>query len=101
MLSVLYNMYIMYFKECAMRHVSSAEARQHFTDHVSRAQLTGERIVITRKGKPVAAIVSLEDLEILQELEDRIDIAAADEAVHESDSAGWHSWEDIVDESKV
>jgi PHD/YefM family antitoxin component YafN of YafNO toxin-antitoxin module len=38
--------------------------------------LQGERIVLERHGKPVAALVSVEDLQLLEELEDRLDVAA-------------------------
>lgn len=37
----------------------------------------GERVVIEADGKPVAAIVSFEDLQMLRDLEDEADLAAA------------------------
>lgn len=40
----------------------------------------GERVLIRRGKKPVAAVVPLEDLKALEELEDRLDIEAADKA---------------------
>jgi prevent-host-death family protein len=40
---------------------SVAEAKSHFTECIASAE-AGEPVVITRHGKPVAAIVRVEDL---------------------------------------
>lgn len=53
------------------------EARRHFADIINRARYKGERVVLTRHKQPVAAVVSLEDLELVEALEDRLDVAAA------------------------
>ena len=47
--------------------------RDSFSDVVSRAAYGKERVVLTRHGKPVAAVVPLEDLEALERLEDELD----------------------------
>jgi prevent-host-death family protein len=49
------------------RTVSAAEAKMHFSDHL-RSSERGESIVITRHGKPVAALVPAHDLPALQRL---------------------------------
>jgi PHD/YefM family antitoxin component YafN of YafNO toxin-antitoxin module len=43
----------------------------------------GERVLLERHGKPVAGLVSAEDLQLLEALEDRIDIKAAKAAMKE------------------
>ena len=43
----------------------------------------GERIILERRGKEVAAIVSMDDLALLQMLEDRDDVRAARKALAE------------------
>ncbi len=50
---------------------------------LERALLSGERVVITRQGKPMGAIVPWEDVEILRALEDKVDGQAAAEALKE------------------
>ena len=45
------------------------------TRRILRVAYKGERIVLERHGKDVAALVSVEDLELLEELEDRTDLA--------------------------
>ena len=49
----------------------------------------GERIIIQRRGKDVAALIPVEDLRLLERLveeeEDRLDVEAARKALAESD----------------
>ena len=37
----------------------------------------GERVIIRRGKRPVAAVVSIEDLRLLEELEDRFDVSVS------------------------
>ncbi|MBA2454259.1 MAG: type II toxin-antitoxin system Phd/YefM family antitoxin [Chloroflexia bacterium] len=66
-----------------MTTTTSVELRENLHDILLRTQYEHERVTVTRHGKPVAAIVPLEDLEWLQELEDRIDQAEAEIAYRE------------------
>jgi len=45
------------------------QARADFAELVNRVSYGGERIVMTRHGKPLAAIVSAADLERLEQLD--------------------------------
>lgn len=63
--------------------LTASKARDAFAETVNRAAYGGERIVLRRRGKPLAAVVPLSDLALLEELEDRIDIAAAKKALKE------------------
>ena len=51
--------------------ITAAEAREQFSDVINRAAYGRERIVVTRRGKPVAAMVPPEDLALLEEIEAR------------------------------
>lgn len=66
-----------------MTRVTATAARDNFAELVNRAGYRGERIALERHGKTIAAIVSAEDLELLEALEDRIDLAAARKALKE------------------
>jgi len=68
-----------------MRKISTAEARSDFAEVVNRASFGKERFVLTRRGKKLVAIIPVEDLELLEELEDQMDVQAAKEALAESD----------------
>jgi prevent-host-death family protein len=60
------------------------QARARFTESVNRVTYRGERIVIQKHGRPVAALVPVEDLALLRDLEDRIDLADARKALAEA-----------------
>ena len=60
-----------------MARLEATEARKGFSEAISRAAYGSDRIVIQRRGKPGAALVSMDDLRLLEALEDRLDIEAA------------------------
>jgi prevent-host-death family protein len=49
--------------------VGLEDARRDFTELMGRAGYGGERFVLTRNGKPAAALVSIPDLERLRSLD--------------------------------
>ena len=57
--------------------LTASEARQNFSDILSRAEYRGERVIVHRGKKAVAAVVPIEDVELLERLENEIDVAAA------------------------
>ncbi len=65
--------------------VSLGDLRKDLGEVVNRATFAGERTAVTRHGKTVAAIVSLEDLELLNELERRADLEALRQARREDE----------------
>ncbi|MEV0405554.1 type II toxin-antitoxin system Phd/YefM family antitoxin [Actinoallomurus sp. NPDC050550] len=48
------------------REVPVTQARAELAELVNRVGYTGERIVLTRHGRPLAALVPVEDLEALE-----------------------------------
>ena len=76
-------------------HVSVSEARQDFAEIVNRAAYGGERVRVVRRGRAVAAIVPIEDLEILERLEDELDLQAALEALADPENAVPIPWEQV------
>ena len=65
------------------RKIASSTARNEFADVVNRAAYAGERVIVHRRKKPVAAVVPLSDLKLLEELEDRIDLEDARKRLNE------------------
>ncbi len=63
-----------------MTEIGVADIRANLADVINRVAYGGERIVLQRRGKQVLAVVSMEDLELLQALEDRADVRAAKKA---------------------
>ena len=66
-----------------MTTVTTAEARRKFAEIVNKVKYGKEAVVLTRRGKEIAALVSMEELELLQLIEDRIDIEDARKALEE------------------
>lgn len=64
-----------------MMELPISAARDHLGEIVSKAEHAQERTVLTRHGKAVAAVISIEDLRELEAVEDRADLAAAQEAL--------------------
>lgn len=56
---------------------SISDARNDLGGITDRVEHRGKRIVLTRRGKQVAALVPIEDLEALQAIEDEIDLEDA------------------------
>ena len=59
------------------------DIRYNLADAINRVAYAGERIVLERRGKRVAALVSVDDLVLLEELENQADIKAARKALKE------------------
>ncbi len=63
-----------------MIEVGIHEIRANLAEVINRVAYGGERVVLKRRSKPVVAVVSLEDLELLNSLEDQADVKAAKKA---------------------
>lgn len=74
---------------------SVTEARRSFAEICNRAAYGRERIAIERHGRNVVAVVPYEDVELLEELEDRLDLRAALAALKEAEKEGTVSWDDL------
>ncbi len=71
------------------KKITATEARQEFADIVNRAAYGGERIVLHRLKKPVAAVVPIEDLELIERIEDEMDTKSAQKALREKGRVQW------------
>ena len=69
--------------------LTASLARQNFSDILSRAEYRGERVIVHRGKKAVAAVVPIEDVELLERLEDEIDVAAARKALKDPSTIPW------------
>jgi prevent-host-death family protein len=71
-----------------MTRLAAAKVRQDFAEAVNRVAYGRERIVLHRRGKDLAALISLEDLALLEKLEDRLDAEEAEKILAESKAKG-------------
>ena len=51
-----------------MIQVNLAKAKSSFSEYASRAAYTNENIIITKRGKPFVALISVKDLELLEKI---------------------------------
>jgi len=75
-----------------MTKVGIGELRNALSNYLNRAAFGHERIIVASRGKPKAAVISIEDLRLLQDLEDA---QAAREAVEAYRAGEADSWEDV------
>lgn len=71
-----------------MTKLAASQARDSFSDTLNRVAYRGERIVLLRRGRDLAAIVPLEDLKLIQKTEDEIDVRGAKKALAEMKRKG-------------
>ena len=64
-----------------MSTITTAKAKQEFAKVVRRASKNKERIVLTSNGRKMAAVVPIEDLDLIRELEDKQDLEEARKAL--------------------
>ena len=78
----MYILYV-YANEKPMTRIPTSEARLQFAEVVNKVAFGGERIRLQRHGKDVAAVVPIEDLRLIEDLENRIDLDKARAALAE------------------
>jgi prevent-host-death family protein len=79
----------------ALTAATTVEARSGFAELVNRAAYGKERVVLKRRGKSVAALVPMDDVELLRMIEDEVDIRDALIARREAKAKGSTSLEDL------
>jgi prevent-host-death family protein len=72
-----------------MRKRSAGEARERFADIINEAVYHSTRTVVVRHDKPVAAVIPIADLELLNEIERMIDVAEAERVIAEAEAEGF------------
>jgi prevent-host-death family protein len=78
-----------------MTIISVSEMKDTLSEVLNRAAYGRERIVIASRGKPKAAVISLDDLELLEEWEDAL---AAHEALEEYERGETISLRELIAE---
>lgn len=72
-----------------MPTISVANAKTHFSEIIAKSAHGHERFIITRRDKPVAAIVSLDDLRIIEQHQERQGLAAV--------ASTWPGFEEVAE----
>jgi prevent-host-death family protein len=85
------------------QRLSCTEAQEHFEDLLDRAVKRKERVVLTRRCRPVAALVPIGDVEFLEAIENLLDAEEYRHAKEEFERSGEVAipWEKIKAELGV
>lgn len=78
-----------------MKRLSTSEVRGDFAEIINRVSYKGERILLNRRGKDVAAMIPVEDLALLEALEDQWDVEDARAALRDAGERGTIPWQKI------
>ncbi len=81
-----------------MSTVSTVKARETFSEVINRSAYGKERIVLTRRGKKVAAVVPVEDLNLLEALEARLDLEDIEQALADPQNKKSIPWDQVKKE---
>lgn len=68
--------------------LNSTDARERLADVLNRVAYAGDRVRITRRGKVVAAVVPIGDLEMIERLEYELDVREAEKSLREARKKG-------------
>ena len=68
-----------------MKTISATDARNGLPELLDRARYQGERVLIEKSGKPAAVLISVEDFQLLEDLEDARDRQLLHEAREDGD----------------
>ena len=71
------------------------KAKDAFSDTVNRTAYGKERIILTRRGKPLAALVPMEDIELLDRLENAADAEEVRQAREEAARGEVVAWDEV------
>ena len=73
-------------------NISVSDAREGFADLVNRVAYAHERVRVVRRGREIAAIVPIEDVELLERLEDEFDLEEARAVLADPESVNPIPW---------
>jgi len=82
-----------------LKEISTADARKQLANIVNRVAFGKEAFVLTRRGEALAALVPVQELKLLQEIEERMDVDDAWQA--QAESEGKVSWEELKKELEL
>jgi prevent-host-death family protein len=79
-------------KKSSNQPITTVAARQNFSELINRVAYGKDRVLLTRRSRPLVAVVPIEDIALLEAMEDRDDLNAARAALREVKRKGTISW---------
>ena len=81
--------------------INTAEAKEQFADLINRVVHSNEHIILTRRGKEIAAIVPIDDLRLILQAQDRQDLREAVDSLKDARHAGSLTLEQLKEQLGV
>jgi prevent-host-death family protein len=81
-----------------MDSLNTTDARDNLAEVLNRVAYAKDRVRITRRGRDIAAVVPIEDLELIERLEDEVDLREARKALAEAEKEGTIPWDQVKKE---
>lgn len=88
-------------KSSGIAELSVAELREQLAETLNEVRYTKARRLVTKHGRKVAAVVSVEDLRLLETLEDIVDVQVARERLASLEQEGAVSWDALQKELEL
>jgi prevent-host-death family protein len=79
----------------ANKAISVTDARDDFAELVNRVAYGKDRVIISRRGRELAAIVPVSDVALLELLDDELDLMAARAALADPANSEALDWKDV------
>jgi prevent-host-death family protein len=91
----MYDSYMTYDDGSGGPEHRISEAREQFATIINQVAYGGDRVRLTRHGKAVAAVVPIEDVDFLEDLEDELDLELVREALADPENQTPVPWEEV------
>jgi antitoxin Phd len=78
--------------------MNTQDAKEKFTELLNHVSHTKERVILARRGKELAALVSMEDLQFLDSTQDKNDLNEAIDTLKESKQGNTVTLENLKEE---
>lgn len=82
----------------AITYINTVDAKEEFSELLNRVFHNKENIVLTRRGKEIAVIISMDDFSLLQKEQSKNDLEEAVESLKEARKHGTILLEDFKKE---
>ncbi|CAN5824481.1 hypothetical protein BH20CHL5_BH20CHL5_07430 [soil metagenome] len=79
----------------ANKAISVTDARDDFAELVNRVAYGKDRVIVSRRGRKLAAIVPVSDVALLELLDDELDLMAARAALADPANSEALDWKDV------
>jgi len=79
----------------SMVRIAAGDLRKDVAEVLNKVAYGHERVIVHRRGKDAVAIISLEDLALLEAFEDQLDLKDAQVARREAKERGTVAWNDL------